>query len=56
MTSEYNFNSFGERFKRLLCRLFGHDWCVVHVGEPVMAAHDVCRRCGKFERTYWGKA
>lgn len=40
-----------ERFKRFLCRVFGHRWYESNHGEPVVPLIDVCKRCGKFERS-----
>lgn len=40
-----------ERFKRFLCRVFGHRWHQSGHGEPVVPVIDICKRCGKFERS-----
>lgn len=43
-----HFDSWPERFRRLLCRLFG---CLVvknSLGHPVVGEFLVCKRCGKY--------
>lgn len=47
----HDHDSMMERFKRLVCRVFGHRWHQSNHGEPVVPLIDICKRCGKFERS-----
>lgn len=49
----HDHNSMSERFKRWVCRVFGHRWVASSRGEPVMPTIDICVRCGKFERSHF---
>ena len=42
--------TWGERWRRWLCRTFGHRWIAEKRAEPVIPVFALCRRCGKFER------
>ncbi len=40
----------GERFRRWVCRWYGHHWAHDDRGAPVINLFAVCRRCGKWTR------
>lgn len=42
--------SLAERWRRWLCRNFGHVFKLDDRGAPVIPVFAVCSRCGKFER------